>query len=112
MTTPREASFVVRQEPDRLDRRRLARIAVLMIVAFSAALVASTYLLRAAEAGRDLGPTAAGQTTLILGGERGIALRNEQRASLHEYGWVDRDAGRARIPIDTAMDLLLEGGAP
>jgi hypothetical protein len=27
---------------------------------------------------------------------------------LSGYAWVDRDAGVARIPIDRAMDLVLE----
>ena len=31
---------------------------------------------------------------------------------LNSYGWVDQKAGIARIPIDRAMDLLLERGLP
>lgn len=31
---------------------------------------------------------------------------------LNSYGWVDQRAGIARIPIDRAMDLLLERGLP
>jgi hypothetical protein len=29
---------------------------------------------------------------------------------LTSYGWVDRDAQRVRIPIDRAMDILLQRG--
>jgi hypothetical protein len=36
----------------------------------------------------------------------------ERRAPLSEYGWVDRDAGIVRIPIDRAIDLLAERGLP
>jgi hypothetical protein len=31
---------------------------------------------------------------------------------LHTYGWADRPTGRARIPIDRAMEILAERGAP
>ncbi|HEV8523882.1 MAG TPA: hypothetical protein VGQ71_05235 [Terriglobales bacterium] len=31
---------------------------------------------------------------------------------LNSYGWVDQRAGIARIPIDRAMDLLVERGLP
>jgi hypothetical protein len=36
------------------------------------------------------------------------ALRSSERAQLEGYGWVDRDAGTVRIPIDRAMSLLVE----
>jgi len=38
------------------------------------------------------------------------ALRASEDAALHGYGWVDRQAGVARIPIERAMDLLAERG--
>jgi hypothetical protein len=38
-------------------------------------------------------------------------LANE-RAVLDSYGWIDRDQGVVRIPIDRAMDLLSERGLP
>jgi len=31
---------------------------------------------------------------------------------LNSYGWVDQKAGIARIPIDKAMDLVVERGLP
>jgi hypothetical protein len=34
------------------------------------------------------------------------ALRKEKTALLHEYRWLDRDAGVVRIPIERAMELL------
>lgn len=37
----------------------------------------------------------------------------EKERLLHSYGWVDRRAGIARIPIEEAMDLLAgRAGAP
>jgi hypothetical protein len=40
------------------------------------------------------------------------AARAREEALLSSYGWVDRGAGVARIPIDRAMDLLVERGLP
>jgi hypothetical protein len=34
--------------------------------------------------------------------------RSEKRNELRTYGWVERDAGRARIPIERAIDLIVE----
>jgi hypothetical protein len=36
------------------------------------------------------------------------ALREEKRALLSEYRWVDREAGVVRIPIEREMELLTE----
>lgn len=37
--------------------------------------------------------------------------RAREEALLSSYGWVDREGGQVRIPIDRAMALLLERGA-
>jgi len=34
-----------------------------------------------------------------------------EAAALERYEWIDRDGGRARIPIDRAMEILIERGA-
>jgi hypothetical protein len=39
-------------------------------------------------------------------------LRAREDAMLTSYGWVDREAGRLRIPIDRAMQLTLQRGLP
>jgi hypothetical protein len=39
-------------------------------------------------------------------------LRQDEDEKLNSYGWVDQKAGIARIPIDRAMDLLLQKGLP
>lgn len=36
------------------------------------------------------------------------ALRAEEQRLLTSYGWVDRSAGLVRIPIERAMDVLIE----
>ena len=39
-------------------------------------------------------------------------LRAKQQALLKGYGWVNRDAGVARIPIEEAMRIVVERGLP
>lgn len=41
-----------------------------------------------------------------------LAARAREDAVLESYGWVDPSAGVARIPIDRAMELLVERGLP
>ena len=42
-----------------------------------------------------------------------IAMRAGEEEKLHHYGWVDKQHGVARIPIDRAKDLLVQrGGTP
>ena len=38
------------------------------------------------------------------------AMRTQEEALLHSYGWMDQQAGVVRIPIDRAMKLLVERG--
>lgn len=37
---------------------------------------------------------------------------NQQRKILDSYGWVNRKDGVVRIPIQRAMDVLLQQGLP
>ena len=39
-------------------------------------------------------------------------MRAEEEKILTTYGWADREAGKARIPVERAMALLLERGLP
>ena len=39
-------------------------------------------------------------------------LRGEEAARLSSYGWVDKQGGVTRIPIDRAMELMLQRGFP
>jgi hypothetical protein len=41
-----------------------------------------------------------------------IRLREAEDRVLTTYGWVDRNAGIVRIPIDEAMKLTVERGLP
>jgi hypothetical protein len=40
------------------------------------------------------------------------ALRAEQEANLRGYAWIDRGAGRIRVPIERAMELVAEREKP
>jgi hypothetical protein len=39
-------------------------------------------------------------------------FRAEEELALGTYGWVDKDKGIVRIPIERAMGLLAERGLP
>jgi hypothetical protein len=39
-------------------------------------------------------------------------LRLREEAELNSYGWIDRQTGVVRIPIDRAMHLIIERGLP
>jgi hypothetical protein len=39
-------------------------------------------------------------------------LHKSEAERLHSYGWVDKEGGIARIPIDRAMEVLLQRGLP
>ena len=39
-------------------------------------------------------------------------MREKEDALLGSYGWVDKNAGVARIPIEEAMKLVVERGLP
>ncbi|HJT81725.1 MAG TPA: hypothetical protein VJ719_11040 [Chthoniobacterales bacterium] len=39
-------------------------------------------------------------------------FESDQNALLNSYGWVNREQGVIRIPIERAMDLIVERGLP
>jgi hypothetical protein len=39
-------------------------------------------------------------------------LQAEEEKALSSYGWVDRKAGIARIPIERALEIASQGGLP
>ncbi len=48
------------------------------------------------------------EQTQIWRSERGIDLRNAQRAQLERWGWADAEHHVARIPIEEAMQLVVD----
>jgi hypothetical protein len=49
---------------------------------------------------------------LVHPGRERKKLETTGRAQLESYGWVDRRAGIARIPVTRAMQLIMERGLP
>lgn len=41
-----------------------------------------------------------------------VQILRDERARASSYGWVDKKAGIARIPVDRAMDILARKGLP
>jgi hypothetical protein len=41
-----------------------------------------------------------------------LEMLQAENARLQSYGWVDRSAGIARIPIDRAMQFVIQQGLP
>jgi len=39
-------------------------------------------------------------------------IRMSEEKTLYSYGWVDKESGTVRIPIERAMDLLVQRGLP
>ncbi len=39
-------------------------------------------------------------------------MKDEEERRIHSYGWMDRKAGIARIPVERAMEILAEKGLP
>jgi hypothetical protein len=118
---PAREPFVVRQEPDRLHQRKLVVVTTMSIAIFAMATASAWFLLAATSTAPSAGgkppPPAPAQigtveTTLIDVTERGVKLRADERQALDRYGWVDRDAGLARIPIERAMDMVAEHPVP
>jgi hypothetical protein len=111
-------------EPTTFQIRPLVTFAAALIVASAIIFVVLAQVMRAftvAEARRESNrPPLFADTSGEFPGPRlqdspvsdMAALRRDEQAALGRYGWVDRRAGVARIPIDRAMDLLVQKGLP
>lgn len=40
------------------------------------------------------------------------SMRGQNAVELDKYGWLDKQAGIVRLPVDRAMDLLVQRGLP
>ncbi len=41
-----------------------------------------------------------------------VRMRDETQKLLSTYGWLDTEAGRVRIPIDRAIEIMAQRGLP
>jgi hypothetical protein len=118
------SEFAVHQESDEVATKSLVRVAIVSLIVaavgvFFAGLlvVAGTGTLRpdfAGASGRRPAPRELSQIeqTPIWQSRTGIDMRRAQLRELSSWGWVDRKARVAKIPIDEAMDLVAQGRAP
>jgi|HubBroStandDraft_6_1064221.scaffolds.fasta_scaffold1536893_2 hypothetical protein len=111
--------FEVRQEDDVVCATTLLKVGVTSLVVgvvgvffSSVVLVAATHAPKPSLAGS--GGLAPMQTDLsqveqtpIWDARGGEDRREAQTRELERWGWVDRNAGVANIPIDRAMDLVV-----
>ena len=114
MPSKRSALVAPRHEVADVSGRRIAWTAaglatMLVVVALAAWAVLSA--LRSGNAQDASSPRAAAARMslprLQTATSRDLdALREEKRALLSEYRWLDRDSGVVRIPIERAMELL------
>ena len=116
-----QAHGAVRSEEDRISAPKILWVGLgSLVVFFLAGLAAASYLqVRQGERGPLPLPPEVGRSKigmveqqlfdLSVRGERDRAVRVER---LRSYGWVDRAAGVAHIPIDRAMDLVARGVRP
>jgi hypothetical protein len=110
--------FAVRQEPDIIASRSVAKVTVLAIgvgvvsVFFSALLLETNIGGIRGNLADGARPRRAGdeiahiEQTPAWGPPRGLDMQRAQREELTRYRWIDRDAGLVAIPIDRAMDLF------
>jgi hypothetical protein len=115
----------VRQPPGDLEDknlpyRKIVAVGGGAIVIFALSIVWSTLLLRGAEkemhpAGPPPLPPGVNQYEVGIVNQRMFSLdqraaqkRLQQMTRLNTYGWLDKQAGVAHIPVDVAMDMLVQ----
>lgn len=118
---PHDAHPPFRQEPDDPPHR------LVLVVMLAAAVIAAvlgawgwitgsegTVALRPSRALPERGirgPRPAGIHQELFGvAPAGQALHRQKLERLSSYGWIDRDAGVAHIPIEDAIEALAEDG--
>lgn len=110
-------------ETDRIYPARIVLVGAAALLIFAAASAVTVLYMRRAQAELNpafpVMPAAAGEAKigiveqqLFENADRAKTLRVEEERRLHSYGWVDRKAGLAHLPIDRAMDLVLQGERP
>jgi hypothetical protein len=112
------AGHGVRTEDDRIDSRPVLLVGVGSLVLFFLASMAAVAFLKLRQGEhpplpipQEIGQSKIGmveqtQFELALRGVNDAAARRER---LSAYGWSDRQAGLAHIPIERAMELVRQG---
>jgi hypothetical protein len=109
----------VRQEEDAIAAPRLGRLAAGAGVVFAIAVAIAGALLAGVTGRVRPGTTSRPGTAEISGIEQtptpetraGLDLREAQRRELDRWSWIDRDAGLVAMPIERAIDRLVQESA-
>jgi hypothetical protein len=111
----------VRSEADQVPGVRIVLVGVGALLVFLVGSLLTVGYLRGREAARGplpvppaVGDSKVGlvEQQLFSRVERGERARARDLKLLSSYGWVDRKAGVAHIPIDEAMKLVAGGARP
>ncbi len=94
------------QEPDEVPMRKLLLFAFGTIVLFGGGIAVAAAALGGRRLGTVPAPTSTVQHSLIAVGAPG--LERAPAVGLDRFGWADRDAGIAIVPIDDGIDLALK----
>lgn len=112
--------FEVAQEREVVPGRAVTVVGLVGCLTIVACMVIAGAVLRArtgsAVSGAANGPAepsapreiAGVRQSLLETAAYGPELAARERRALEAYGWVDRDAGIAQIPIERAMDLIVD----
>ncbi|HMK73930.1 MAG TPA: hypothetical protein VK454_11355 [Myxococcaceae bacterium] len=119
MSTAGHGTAEVSQDEQKMNWSMIIGVGVGSILIFAVATVWSTYILNSTRAemqpaGPPPVPRQVDQYEVGIVNQRVFALdqraaqkRLQQIERLRSYGWVDREAGLAHIPIDEAMRMYL-----
>lgn len=110
-------SKIIVQERDRIPSTKIVVVGLLSIVIFAVGVILATWMLRART--QRLQPHGPGPLP-PLAGEPKIGIVNQflfetpsdfqdrQRERLDSYGWVDRARGQVHIPVERAMQMMIQ----
>lgn len=87
-------------------------VGLVIIVLVVILLVGGLYISLASTKTNNLLQSGITPSPQVESGEALQQLRATEEADLTNYGWVDRNNGIVHIPIDRAMDLILQRGLP
>jgi hypothetical protein len=105
-----------------VNTRAIAYAVIVLLVLVIASLLTMHWMFDYFSATQKLGPSASPFTDVrqlppeprlqVHPVEDLNRVRESQEDLLTSYGWADRATGKVRVPIDRAMDLILERGLP
>ena len=108
--------FKVRQAKDNVPSGKLIGLTIASMFVGGVCVLASSFVQSCETKDQRHGlvsypapkPPGTVEHSLIETSSRGLDQIAVQRQVLDHYGWVDRARGIARLPIDRAMDLMVE----